>query len=473
MLKKYISPNNLSDAVNILFQHRDHARIIAGATDLLLEIEKGMHENVEVLIDISRINGLDSIILDENSNIHLGPLATHNQSCSSKLIQEYALPLAKACWLVGSPQIRNRGTVAGNLITASPANDAIPALLSLNAGLVLLSKKGERKVPLGEFYKGVRKTVLEPDEILIDIIFPALKQNQHGNFYKLALRRAQAISLTNTSIVLTLDGSTIVESRILLGSVSPTVVRASKSEEYLKGKVLTEENIEEASQLISEAIHPITDIRTTNEYRKKTSEVIVRRCLLEIMHGEEKNNLPRQSINLWGKKKYQASKLDSTITHDSSSIIETTINGKKYDLRNSLDKTLLRSIREEANLTGTKEGCDEGECGACTIFMDGVAVNSCLVPAPRAHGANIVTIEGVSQDEQLHPVQVAFLEKDAVQCGYCTPGFIMSSIKLLEEEPNPTIDEIQQAITGNLCRCTGYYKIIQAIELAAKNAAGI
>jgi carbon-monoxide dehydrogenase medium subunit len=184
--------------------------------------------------------------------------------------------------------------------------------------------------------------------------------------------------------------------------------------------------------------------------------------------GDQVEGFPRDPVLLGGGFKKSATQLKSPVHFNGEKPIETTINGKAYSFNRGQHKTLLHLLREDALLTGTKEGCAEGECGACTIFLDGVAVMSCLVPAPRAHGAEIVTIEGLSQDGRLHPVQQAFIEDGAVQCGYCTPGFIMSAAMLLEEKPHPTMDETQQAITGNLCRCTGYFKIVRAIEHASE-----
>jgi xanthine dehydrogenase iron-sulfur cluster and FAD-binding subunit A len=469
MWQNYISVISLDEACSILAEQSEKARIVAGATDLLLEIERGARRGIETLVDISRIPDLDQIHLDDQGVIHLGPLVTHNHCVASKLLLEQAFPLVQACWEVGAPQIRNRGTVAGNLITASPANDTITPLMALGAQVLLHSTQGERLVALDDFYTGVRRTVMQPGEVLVDIRFPALRTNQRGTFLKLGLRRAQAISLVNTAIILTMDDSRVAEASITLGSVAPTVIHAGLAEKFLTGQMLDEETLEQTARLAMDAARPIADIRSAADYRAEMVRVCVSRGLMSLVEDQPGTLIPARPPLLWGHG-YPGGKdrWSQSVTHANHEPIITHINGKEYTFQTGHHKTLLRLLREEAGLPGTKEGCAEGECGACTVFLDGMAVMSCLVPAPRAHGADIVTIEGLAKDGILHPVQQAFIDAGAVQCGYCTPGFIMSAVKLLEENPHPTHDEIKQAITGNLCRCTGYYSIITAIERASR-----
>jgi carbon-monoxide dehydrogenase small subunit len=147
--------------------------------------------------------------------------------------------------------------------------------------------------------------------------------------------------------------------------------------------------------------------------------------------------------------------------------IRLTVNNETYDLEVENRRTLLEVIREDLHLLGTKQMCDMGECGSCTVLIDGQAVNSCITLAVEAYGKKIETIEGVAQDGKLDPLQEAFVAKGAVQCGFCSPGLIMTAKDLLKKNPNPTEEEVKIAIAGNLCRCTGYIRIVDAILSAA------
>ncbi|RAO98532.1 (2Fe-2S)-binding protein [Petrotoga sp. 9PW.55.5.1] len=148
--------------------------------------------------------------------------------------------------------------------------------------------------------------------------------------------------------------------------------------------------------------------------------------------------------------------------------ISITVNGEVRNPDVSSTTRLLDLLRDDLKLTGTKEGCGKGECGACTVIMNGELVTSCLVLAYQADGAEIITVEGLGFEDKIDPIQEAYIETGAVQCGFCTPGFIISTKKLLEENPHPTDEEIRRGLSGNICRCTGYQKIIDAVKLASK-----
>jgi aerobic carbon-monoxide dehydrogenase small subunit len=150
--------------------------------------------------------------------------------------------------------------------------------------------------------------------------------------------------------------------------------------------------------------------------------------------------------------------------------ISLTVNGQPRVVQVEEHMTLLTLIRENLKLTGTKEGCGEGDCGACSVILGGELVNACLVLAVQVDGKELLTIEGVGTEEQLHPIQQAFIDQGAVQCGYCTPGMVLASKALLDKKPNPSEEEIRQGLSGNLCRCTGYQKIVDAVKMAAQKS---
>ncbi|MEO7021238.1 MAG: FAD binding domain-containing protein [Ktedonobacteraceae bacterium] len=459
MWQSYLQPTSLAETLDLLQENTGQAKIIAGGTDVLIALQRGVWPTT-TLIDISALHQLKYVSY-ANGYLSLGALATHNDLIASPESTDYVLPLVQACQAVGAPQIRTRATIAGNIITASPANDTITPLLALGAEVVLISKTGERVVPLHEFYLGVRRTVLKPTELLREIRVPLLQTNQRGMFLKLGLRRAQAISVINVAFVLTFTGDVVNKARIAMGSLAPTVVQASTAEGYLIGKQLTEEVCARAGQLAHEDVSPISDVRGSADYRRTALMNLVAYGLRQIASGSHAEGCRERPVLL---ETGECARVPLPFTDG----IKTCINGKNYRFVDAQQKTLLHMLREDANLTGTKEGCAEGECGACTVWLNGQAVMSCLVPAPQAHGATITTIEGLAQQGPrhgtgLHVLQQAFIDYAAVQCGYCTPGMLMAGVKLLQEHPHPDIEQIQVALSGNLCRCTGYRKILEAV----------
>ncbi len=461
---RYVSVTSLTEVLSLLDQWGDRARVVAGGTDVMVELDRRVGVAPTLLVDISRLPDLD-LIHEQPDAIHLGPLVTHNQVTVSALLRDKALPLVQACAEVAAPALRNRATVVGNVVTASPANDTISALRSLDATAHLASAHGQRSVSLADFHTGVRRTLMAPNELVTGLSFPAMTSEQRGVFVKLGLRRSQAISVVHLAVVLRFDGESpsapVTEARIALGSVAPTIVRCADAEASLVGAELDAAHIAAAARLAAASVTPIDDLRAPADYRSEQVEIMVTRALSAIRRSEERVALGPPPPVLGG-----PSVPGDGVGYDSAEtpIITATVNGRPCSA-GWTDRSLLDWLREDVGLTGTKEGCAEGECGACTVHLDGAAVLSCLVPAGRAERATIVTIEGLAAGAGLHPLQQAFVDAAAVQCGYCIPGFLMAGERLVAETDGaPTDRQLKLGLSGNLCRCTGYYKIEDAFR---------
>lgn len=470
MWHTYFTPGNIEDALELLVKHAPAARILAGATDIMREIDSGASDP-PVIIDISRIPGLDMITVDDGM-LHLGPCVTHNQVVASTVCREGALPLAQACSQVGSAQIRNRGTIAGNIMTASPAADTPLALLVLGAEIELSSKsRGKRIVSINDFFLGLRKVAADNDEIITDIRFPLMKVDERGCFLKLADRKAMGIAIVNVAVILNINTEGYVtKTAIALGSVAPTAFRAFEAENMLLGRELTDNNIKQAALLAMQASKPITDIRASADYQRWMVDVLTERALHYLGNSPQDLHMgiiPTLSVS------HQKKIAKEGFQHStaSSDVIEVNVNGGYYQVKGAYRKSLLHMLRDDLGLIGTKKGCGEGRCGACTVSLDGQAVMSCLVPAPRAHHSSVTTVEGLAQNGDMDILQESFYKLSAVQCGYCTSGILMSSHMLMNELTTADKETIKSALAGNLCRCTGYKRYIAAVEDAYQTLA--
>lgn len=275
----YRRPKSLSEALEILAKAGEKVRVLAGGTDLLVNIQEGI-DAPELVVDIGDLDELNRIT-EESGIIELGALVTHAGVIASELLKEKAPVLVAACSEVGAPQIRVRGTIGGNLATASPAGDLIPALFVLGAMVVLKGRDGEREVLIENFFTGVKQSALRPDELLISVRFSAINESARCFFKKLGQRKSLAIAKVTVAACLVIREGLIEKIRIALGAVATTVIRASRAESYLEGKPITEEVIARAGELVSEESRAISDIRSTEEYRNEMTGLLLMRGLAE------------------------------------------------------------------------------------------------------------------------------------------------------------------------------------------------
>ncbi len=471
--RRYVAPAELDEALAVLAEHGPSARAVAGGTDLLVELDRGQRGGVEVLVDLGRITGLDEIRVErpagsDRDRVVLGALVTHNRVVRSAECRSLVAPLVQACREVGSPALRNRATVAGNVVTASPANDTLSPLMVLGTECVIASVRGTRTVPLHAFVTGFRSTVLEPDELLVELRVPVLGPDDRGVFVKAGLRSAQAISVVHLAAVVTVQGDVVTSASLALGSVAPTVVTVPGVAGALVGRPAGDPGAVAAAVDAAVAVAaPIDDLRADAGYRRHLVGVMTRRALEYLADPTGAPTGP--DVCLWSSGHHGRFPTGTghALSLERGDAVTARIDGREVTAPWRGD-TLLDWLRDDVGVDAPKEGCAEGECGACTVQLDGAAVLACLVPAGRTHGAEITTAAGLGGSGALHPVQEAFVAHGAVQCGFCTPGFVVAAAALVDEVGAPGPDEVVAGLSGNLCRCTGYRSIVDAVVAAGR-----
>lgn len=282
----YYRPGTLSDALQLVGEWGDQAQVLAGGTDILISLRRGTVEP-EAVIDISAIDELKGID-QQNGYVVVGALTTHSQICDSAEMKAWAPVLVEACQEVGSPQIRNRGTIGGNVGNASPAGDTLPSLYALDAEIQLASLQGRHWVPVKDFFTGPGTTVCKLDELIAGIRFHPFEEGSKSFFLKIGQRRAVTISKVSAAGILNLEGSKVRSCRLALGAVAPTIIRLNEAEKVLTGMNLTEVLADEAADLAGKTCAPITDIRSSVDYRRRLATVLVRRGLISIIQELEK-----------------------------------------------------------------------------------------------------------------------------------------------------------------------------------------
>jgi xanthine dehydrogenase iron-sulfur cluster and FAD-binding subunit A len=395
------------------------------------------------LVDVNAIPELGGIGYGhDGSSLALGATVRQRQAERSALVQTRAPLMGSALAFIGHAAIRNRGTVGGSIAHADPAAELPAVLTALDGEVVARSIRGTRTIPAGSFTQGFLTTALDADELLTEIHLPAWPKSTGWAFQEFS-RRSGDFAVVGVAAVLGLEGrGRVAHAALVFSGVGSTAVRAVEAERLMVGDIPSPELWEAAAEQAAKGLAARRSAR---------------------LGGIPSAAGPgaRAAVAARGVRPREG---NVTMTQ----VVNLTVNGQVREAVAEPRRTLADFVREDLRLTGTHIGCEHGVCGACTVIVDGVAVRSCLMLAVQVAGASVTTIEGVDADGRLHPLQEAFRESFSFQCGFCTPGFVMTALALLQE--GAPLDEagLREALSGNLCRCTGYQSIVDGIQLAAE-----
>ncbi len=467
---EYYQPESLPEAFTLMEKFKGRAGYIAGGTDVIAGIKQKVVQP-DALISLRGIGALKNI--RHNGGLSLGSMTLLRDIERDSRILRGCPGLVQAVSVLANPQIRNVATIGGNLCNAAPSADCAPPLMVMDGSLILEGPGGQREVLIDDFFKGPGENCLDGAEVLTEIHIPGKTDHTGMGFLKVG-RVAQDIAIVNTAALLVMDKKKCKKCRLAVGAVAPVPVRLKKVEKTIEGEKIGPELLDHIVKMVEQEVSPITDVRSTEDYRRIMSGVLVKRAIEQALGNAEGGRRKAGSTTDPNHALDQA--LEET-TNSAFRIphspfrkkIHFTLNGFEVSAEVESHKMLLHVIRDTFQFTGTKEGCGQGECGACTVLVDGISVDSCLYPAFEIEGKAVTTIEGlIGEGNSFHPIQEAFVARGGVQCGFCTPGMIMSAKALLDENPVPGDEEIKKGISGNLCRCTGYVQIVESIKEAAE-----
>ena len=481
---EYFEPRSLDEALALLAEHGDGAKVLAGGQSLVPMLNLRL-VRPSCLIDINAVSAL-SYIKPDGAGLEIGATTRQRALERSALVADACPLLRRAIEFVAHFQIRNRGTLGGSLAHADPAAELPAAVTALGSELVLRSARGERTLQAPDFFTGYLETALAPDELLVAIRIPREPPRSGSAFLEVSRRHGDfALVGVAASVALGADGVCASAAIVLVGVSSAPFV-STDAAALLVGTRLAASDLDEAARATAARVPAQADIHASAAYRTHAARTLTARALAQAAarardntarHDEPRShrgaapgaqpaapagNAPDAAVD---------ARPASGAAGSARRRVRLCVNGTTYTREAEPRRLLVDFLRDDLGLTGTQIGCEHGICGACTILVDGAAVRSCLQFAVQADGARIETVEGLAADGRLHPLQESFRSHHALQCGFCTPGILMSFVPFLRECPRPSEDQIRVALAGTLCRCTGYRNIVRAVAAAAARLA--
>ena len=444
---RYEAPKTLEQAIALLSGANGQGRVLAGGTDVLIQLRSG-RADPQLLVDVKAIPEMRAVVAD-SGGYRIGAAVTCMELIENEAFARDWPGVVDGVKLIGSIQVKGRATMGGNLCNASPAADSVPALIAAGALVCIAGPLGRREAPVEDFVLGPGRTSLGNGELVASIQLPRRAPHSGDAYLRFTPRTEMDIAVVGAG------------GQSDAGRQRRMPQRAGRPRRGRRARLAGAGGRGRADRHHGRR----SGAGTLGRGRERGLPADRRQARHQgIPHqGRGRDGAAR------GRDRDGAGEEAGLMSRNH---VSATVNGDQVEFLCETGQTLLEVLRDELRLTGTKEGCGTGDCGACSVIVDGRLVCACLMLAVEAEGKAIQTIEGMAVGEALHPLQRKFIEHAALQCGICTPGILIAARSLLERNPNPTEDEVRYWLAGNLCRCTGYHKIVDAVLDAAREMRG-